>query len=293
MNEKIRLAQIFDVSSQFSPTKSSVFLKRIGVNSLDSFVLADDIISIDATNFLNLEQNGYKFILNDSESGFTGNGYLSLVLSTDEDNNSFPIAKYPLRAIDPSLFFLFLRGKSTSSKYEVDILIDDVIVKTIDENVIDNDWFWVETSIVLPDTNRHILGIQFKRNDIILDKIVFNTDSNPSVDPQGSGPGHSISPYFTAHMQVYKVNNNFEILQPFSIYDFKNSLDEIIQTDWYNFDINYFNIDPSFGSNIIDIDYSEKAALILSSSGTNENNFIVWELVDSDEYSFLPSAIKI
>ena len=72
------------------------------------------------------------------------------------------------------------------------------------------------------------------------------------------------------------------------MYDFKNSIDEIKQTDWYNFDISGWDI----GTEDF-LDYSEKIALVLSSSGISNSNFVIWELVPNDEYMALPSALKI
>jgi len=299
MNEKLRLAQIFDVSDLFVPTKASIFLRRVGKNEGNSFVLSDSVV-VDATNFLDIKQGINKFILNDEEDGFTGNGYLSLQSSVDSlvaMQREFPIVEYPIMAETEGVYYLWLRSKFLSGIGDisslpldlVDVLIDDVVVKTISLNTSDvSNWFWLNTEIVLPDKKQHTLGVRLRNIYSVLDKIIFNIDTGSSFDPFESGPPNSVSPYFTVHMNVHKVDDDFNILSQFPIYDFKNSISEVIQTDWYNFNIESWDMGTdSF------LDYDQKAALIVSSSGTSNSNFFLWELVDNDEYVVSPSGLKI
>ncbi len=304
MNDKVRLAQIFDVYYQFIPTKASVYLKRTGINNESYFTLSDlSGVTIDATNFFSIQQEGYKIVLDDRRENFTGNGYMTVTKPIIIENNNFPIIEYPIRAESDGLFFLWLRGQTLTGTYEADILLDNKIVNSISDLVVAGDnWFWIETSIVLPDTDQHTLGIRLKRDKNKLDKIFLSKLTGTGIDPFGSGFPNTESPFFTIHMQVYKVDGSFNLLYPFFIYDYKNSIEEVVQNDWYNFNIN--KLDSSFNpSNVSDmsnpsimeglIDYSEKAALVMSASGIREDNFIVWEITENDEYNFLPSAVKV
>jgi hypothetical protein len=76
---------------------------------------------------------------------------------------------------------------------------------------------------------------------------------------------------------------------PIFVYDYKNSITEVIQDDWYNFDIKV--LDDTHGY-VTANDFHESFYLVMSVSGSNTSNFIVWELVDNDEYNAPSSAIK-
>jgi hypothetical protein len=84
---------------------------------------------------------------------------------------------------------------------------------------------------------------------------------------------------------------------PLFIYDYKNSITEIIQDDWYNFNIKV--LDDTHGYTSAS-DFTEDYYLVMSVSGSNTSNFIIWELIDNDEQinpslelgSYTSSAIK-
>ena len=104
------------------------------------------------------------------------------------------------------------------------------------------------------------------------------------------GPEFSVSPFVTIHMRVYEASISDLPEDALFIYDSKTTIDEIIQDDWYNFDIKI--LDTRCGYTQAS-SFSEKYFLSLSSSGGNENNFVLWELVDNDEYMVLPSFFKV
>lgn len=304
MNEKIRLAQIFEVNNDFIPTKASIYLKRAGNNIRDYFLLSEENLIVDATNFYNINQGINRIILEDTQVGFTGNGYVSLKKSDDLSGSEFSILEYPIKSNREDIFSLYLRGMANSSKYEIDILLDGIVISSIEDRV-DSDpsilerWDIFKSIVVIPDTKEHILGIKIKNINNILDRFVFlhGSDINPSdndIDKILHNEKNSLAPYITVHLQVYKVDNNFNILNKFFIYDFKNSISHVKYDDWYNFNIN--NLNNNDTSNLNDIlDYSEKAALVFSTSGISKNNYVAWELTKNDngEYLALPSAIKV
>ena len=244
-------------------------------------------MTFDATNFSNIRQSDHKFILNDNNDNFTGNGFLSILQSSE--GNSFPIVEYPIRAEDVDKYNIWIRCKSNSentSIYETfsgSIFLDNIKVFDFNDSV-STDWSWTKNSIILPDTQLHTLGIRFNNLNQDIDKIYITTDDSSASVPINKGPDLNDSPFITVHMQVYKVDDNLSFGSAFDIYDFKNSIDEVIQDDWYNFNINVLNNGT--------VDYTEKAALVLSSSGVTKNNFILWEMVYNDEYLDTPSAIK-
>jgi len=288
----LRLAQEFEVNSEYLPTKASVYLKRVGENTFNFWPIYNTQKTvIDATNFSTITKEENRVIFNDTIDGFTGNGYMVL----NEDNPSisdldYDTVNYPIRAITPDTYKLWIRCINTiNNNLEIEVLIDGNVSKTID-TLIDNpsdglEWSWVSTTLILPDNRDHTLGIRIKENGVAIDKIYIDVSTDT---PYTEGPDLSNSPYLTAHMKVYDSLKG-EPGVPLYIYDYKNSITEVIQDDWYNFDIKV--LDDTHGY-ITANDFHESFYLVMSVSGSDTSNFIVWELVDNDEYNAPSSAIK-
>ena len=288
----LRLAQEFEVVRQFIPSKASVYLKRVGENISNFWPIYNTTKTvIDATNFSTITKEENRVIFNDTIADFTGNGYMVL----DEDNPSFSdldndVVNYPVRAIDPGTYNLWIRCINTvNDNLEIEVLIDGNVSKTIN-TLIDNpsdglEWSWVSATLVLPDNRDHTLGIRIKEIGVAIDKLYIDFSSDT---PHTEGPDYIQAPYLTAHMKVYDSLKG-EPGVPLYIYDHKNSITEIIQDDWYNFDIKV--LDDTHGYTVSN-DFSENYYLVMSVSGSNTSNFITWELVDNDEYNAPSSAIK-
>ena len=161
------------------------------------------------------------------------------------------------------------------------MLVDGTQVETINSGVIDTQWTWLSSSFVLPDVSEHILGIRLEENNTRLDKIYID---GSSASPTGDGPSLTTSPFVTIHTQIYETENSLPTT-PLLVYDWKTTRDEIKKDDWYHFNISAI-------SDSVIIDYNSVYAIVLSSSGGSNINFVVWELVDNDEYLILPSAVK-
>jgi len=221
-------------------------------------------------------------------NNFTGNGYM---IARDElyPASDFGVINYPIRAIESDIFTLWIRCISTElTTFQADILIDGVQFKTINEivsNPSDVNWDWINTTIVLPDTKEHIMGIKIKENGGAIDKIYIDASDNI---PYFEGPDYGESPYLTLHMQVYDSVDESPGSSLF-IYDYKNSIDQVVQSDWYNFNINILDSNHGYTSAS---DFAGNYFLVVSSSGTTHGNFVVWEMEDNDEYMALPSAFR-
>ena len=295
LTTKLRLAQEFDVNREFLPSKATVYLKRNGNNRSSYWPIYNDRKNvIDATNFSTVTSAENIVYFSDIIGDFSGNGYMILDGSPDPSLNvgslTYPVINYPIRAIEEDTFYFWMRVASTESNvFQAEILIDGNISKTINTVISDpsgDSWSWVSTTIVLPDTSEHILGIKIKEKGAAIDKIYMDTDD---VIPYNVGSEYSPSPYLTVHMKVYNEENGIPF-SPLFIYDYKNTIDDIIIDDWYNFNIktmdnNHGYIDANnFGGNYF---------LVMSTSGGNFDNFITWEMVDNDEYLALRSEIRI
>ena len=209
-----------------------------------------------------------------------------------EDNTylNYDVLNYPIRAINSDTYNLWVRFTSNiNDSLEIEILIDGNISKTISTSTINpsgiTEWFWINTTIVLPDNRSHIMGIKIKGNYVAIDKIVIDEDD--SFNPLSNGPDYGVSPYLTTHMRVYDSVDDMP-LTPLYIYDHKNSITEVVQDDWYNFDIKVLDSNHGYTSAS---DFIGNYFLVMSTTGSSTDNFIIWELVNNDEYNASPSAI--
>ena len=222
-------------------------------------------------------------IFDDRFDGYTANGYLfTEEISSNSSATDWAIVNYLIKADAANNFRLYLRGQSDSANFKASILLDDRIANTIDNTGIGTSWTWVNSEIVLPDTKIHTLGIRIEENTAKLDRVYLDKDS---ASPSGNGPSLSVSPFVTIHLQIYETKSS-EPTTPLFIYDWKTTLDEITADDWYNFDI-------TFLGGVRSIAFNSSYAIVLSASGGTETNFVIWELLDNDEYAALPSVIKV
>ena len=288
-NTSIKRAQIFDINDSFTPTKASLYLRRSGSDAASFFTISDVTpLVIDASNFLNLQQNGYRFIFSDTYSDYTGNGFLEVVKGNS--SSRYPIVEYPVRATNSGLFYLSVRGQALMTEYSFDVLIDNTVVSSVSETFAlpSTTWRWFNATFVLPDTQTHTLGIRMNKEETTLDQLYISMIENPTLFVDNYSSSLSISPFVTLHANLNEVDNDYNILGRFFVYDYKNSIEDIRGDGWYNFDL------QSFGSNVPD--FSEKAAIVFSTSGDNMTNHIVWELStaeDGNPYYLLPSAVKV
>jgi hypothetical protein len=226
--------------------------------------------------------NNNAVIFNDEIRGFTGNGYMAYIGEGESSSylsSDSGIINYPIRNSVPGSYNVWIRchtggsDPSGSSVFDMDMLLDEIVVKNINSTIANDGWVWLNTTLILPDTQQHILGIRLKEKGSAIDKIYINADTD--FIPEGDGPPYATSPYATIHMKVYESDGASPTNQ-LNVYDYKTTLDEVIQDDWYNFNI-------SLTDRIID-EYGESLFLVMSSSGANADNFITWEVTDSDEY---------
>tara|TARA_Y100000310_G_scaffold57488_2_gene52685 strand:+ start:12214 stop:14238 length:2025 start_codon:yes stop_codon:yes gene_type:complete len=297
----MRLAQEFNVRGEFVPSKTSIYLKRSGNNVFDHFPIENDNNNpIDATNFQSIKQKSNKIIFNDTVPGFTDNGYMqflggSVVPLHGNLDSDYPIITYPIKVIDEGVYTLWLRARvedenpsasGTQMPFVADIMLDNVVVTSIVKNIFDNEWVWVSAKFTFADTIKHNLGIRIKGENNLLDKILITADNR---EPFLEGPPILVHPFITTHLKVYEALGGDYPVNPLYMYDYKNSIDEVINDDWYNFNINI--IDPVLGY-ANESDFPDNYFLVFSTSGNTNDNYVTWELVDNDEYTDLFSAIK-
>jgi len=274
----IRLAQIFDVFGTYLPKKVSLYLKRTGINPFKAFQLTETVV-VDATNFSSIEQKDHKILFDDSNDSFTGTGYLRTIAV---DGDAWSRVHYPIQTNVGRLVYLYLRVRTPSGDFNGRLFLDGRFIKNISFTSLGTAYAWVSTSIILPDTNIHDFAISMEGDGLELDKLYFSKDQD---SPSHNGPEISPSPFVTIHLQVFNTENN-EPTTALAIYDTKTTLDEIANDDWYNFDVSFLDGSTSFG-------FEGRFALVVSSTGSTAENYVIWELVDNDEYLLLPSALKV
>ena len=296
---RLRLAQEFDIERDYIPSKASVYLKRSGRNTYNYFLIDDTTKTvIDATNFssiTSLANNPDKIIFSEETEGFTGNGYMTNNEVTS--SNGYEVVNYPVKSIVSGTYKLWMRVININSyNLNIEVLIDGNISKTI-SSIVGNpsdgaEWTWISSDLVLPDIAVHTLGIKIKDNGGAIDKLYI--DASDDI-PYFEGPDYVESPYVTVHMKVYGGENETYPKTQISTYDYKTTIDEIIQDDWYNFNINVFSNSPQYDYSSFDpssIIY-DNYFLVLTSSGGSYSNYVLWEMLDSDEYTGGVSAITI
>lgn len=284
MPAHVRLAQMFDVSG-FSPTRASVYLKRSGKNPTNYFDLAGGTFTADATNFSGLTQGVNKINLFDVENGYTGNGYMAVEESITASVNSWPSLDYAVRSAIPQGYFVFVRGMPSGGRWHAFLSIDGEKVDEVEMSGLVDEWQWFQFMLGIPDAETHNLTIQLKVQGSGIDKLhISEADAYGVAIPAGEGPDLTTSPYVTLHLQIFTTNENMVPSSAISVYDWKTTISEVITDDWYNFDTSMLNgTFPGDGS----------YALVMSSSGGSRHNFVVWEMLRNDEYTALPSAIKV
>jgi len=264
-------------------TKASAYLKRAGANSGDSFQFSFlDDVTIDATNFYRLIQGGNKITLAADDQDLSGKGFMTMHPTLDLVEG-FSLLEYPMQAGDDGGYNLWIRYKAPTTTFKADLFFDGVVVESF-EFASSTEFVWDSVKVVFPDDKKHIIGLQMQDKGNAIDKLYI---TRGSTVPTLKGPDISESPFFTVHMQVFATDADSVPTTPLFIYDYKNSIDHIRADDWYNFDTNV--LDSRTGDAFTT---SDKFALVLTSTGTSFTNFVIWELVDNDEYLATPSVIK-
>ncbi|NJL70321.1 MAG: hypothetical protein HC888_01325 [Candidatus Competibacteraceae bacterium] len=272
-----RLAQLFEANT-FAPTKASLFLRAVGISQSGAFTLGADVVSVDASNFSTLTQGENKLVFDGDDTEATGRGSIKTVrpaASTD-----WAVANYPIRTNDPRGYFFAIRYKGVGAS--VTIFIDGISIQTspLASSTAYN-WHVFARPVGIPDADEHIMGVRIEGNGASLDKLYFGL-SSPVFS--GVGPDLTTSPFATVHLQVYEVDDSLQPQSPLSVYAYKTTRAEIKRDDWYNFDLN-----PLYGS----VSYAGAYALVVSASGGSNSNYVLWDALPNDEYSGLPSAVRV
>jgi hypothetical protein len=289
----MKLAQMFDIDSN-KPARISTYFKRVGINLADAFDLSSGSFCINSTNFSSIEYGDAYLRYGDDATiksgdgvtGYTGDSYL---FTYNNGGTEWGISYYPIKTSNPGVFYINLRMlKKTTSTAAIEVFIDGFSIEEQSVSFTGDVWEWIQFPVVLSDTEEHVIGIKIKDDIIFFDKMYISDSSDVLT---GEGPDYDSSPYITVHLQIYgadegtpespgTIDSNAE-----DVYSWKTTIDEIKEDGWYNFDIRTLEWDT--------ITFSGTYAIVLSSSGSSENNYILWETVDNDEYSLSPSAIKV
>lgn len=281
-NSSNRVGQIIYVPD-FIPTKFAAYLRRTGKNYRNYFLI-DDYAVIDSTNFSEINYGTNKIYMDDVDSGFTGNGYMKHYNNFSSSNS---IIVYPIAAENSTKNDIWLKLRNEDLTYDIDIYLDDDKVVS-EAGALAAGWQWVSFGVLFPDNKQYNLGISLKDNNLCIDKIYIGINLN---DPNISEPDMTLSPFVTAHFQIYNVDDLFIPTNKLDIYDYKNTINHIRLDDWQNFLINNLNVNNSekFNKNYY--------AAVLSTSGGSKDNMISWDVIDAiydpyDPYNILPSVFK-
>ena len=273
---KEKVAQVFPVYDNFTPSKASVHLRTsLHMNSAIFSHSGTDIV-IDATNFSELSQGGYKMVLGDSYAGCTGKGYMEV---SNISTGTYPIISFPVSVSTTATYYFYLRVRNPGGGLTIDGYINDDEDSSQNYPAVGAAWSWVRVDFNLDEGSSYKIGFQLRDAGAMVDKIVM---TNIIAIPVGSGPDYSVSPYLTIHMRLFSVGGNSFPVNQYFVYDYKTTISEVVQDSWYNFNISFLH------SNGVET-YTDLCAIVLSASGSHNRNFIFWDLTPSSEYTFEPS----
>lgn len=270
-------AQIFTVDGSFSPTKASVYL-RTSLYDNSSYWDLDITQVISVANFSEKTTDTTSQVYaTDVLSGFDSKAYMQ----TDANGGSdWPVLYYPIKAGMVGDFDVYVYQRN-SSGFTANLLVDNQVEDSISDGTSGSFTWSSSGTITISDTSKHTLGLQFTTNGISADKIIVQKAGDPA-------PGSEVlteSPYNTIHAQIYTVSLD-KPSSPLIINDYKNTINDVTQDGWYNFDLNFLTT-----SGIVSFN-DENYALVLFAAGAREKNFVSWEILDSNEYLSLPVAAE-
>ncbi len=275
----VKLAQIFYVYNQFVPSKASVYIKPISGYSVPYFDVSN-AVTIDALNFSQLDQGTNKNVVYTDYEDFSGKGSM-YVLGLDY-SGSYASLYYPIKADEAGTVYIYLRGRTSSGRFVADVYVDSVLVVSFDQIGPVGAWGWFGQSFTLTDSSVHTLEIRMKEVENALDRFCI---SKVAITPDNVNNYQNA--YITLHFQIYTVNTGDEPIAPLYIYDYKTTLEELRNSDWYNFSLNFLE-------DSLAVPWDSKYAIVMFSSGGSERNYLIWELTDNDNpYICGPSAIKV
>jgi hypothetical protein len=277
---QLKLGQIFYIYDQFTPAKVSVYLKVIGQYNVPYFDISSTVV-VDALNFSDLDQSANKLIPYEGYNNYSGKG--SMYVLELADNGQHATLYYPIRGNDGQQANIYLRGRTSTGRFRADIYLDGTVVAQIDQfGAPIAAWGWFGQTFNIPDSSVHTLGIRMLEPGNALDRFCI---SQVAVTPDNVNTYQSS--FITLHFSIYSLDANDKPDEFLYIYDYKTSLDELKNDDWYSFDFDF--LDTSYS-----VPLNDKYAIVLFSSGGNSTNFLVWELTENtDPYICGPSAVRV
>ena len=273
-----KLGQIFYVYGQFVPSKVSVYIRMSGNYNVPYFDITSPV-AIDALNFSNLTQSQNKNIPYEKYDDYSAKGSLYTLKLYNNDNCA--IVYYPIKGTTGTVN-MYIRSRTSTGRFIANIYLDEDVISTINQIAPVATWGWIGQTFNITDDNIHTIGIQMLEDGNAVDRICI---SQSVVVPDNVNDYQNS--FLTLHYMIYSTDDNDQPKDFINIYDYKTSLDELRNDDWYNFGVNFLD-------NSLSIPFTDKYAIVLFSSGGSQDNFLVWELTDNnDPYICGPSAIKI
>lgn len=271
-------AQVFPVGGAFTPTKTSVYL-RTALYDNSAYWNLDDTPVISLANFSS-RTSGTSESIYAFDGAPTGFDSKAPMVTTNVGGDR-PTLYYPIKAGIAGSFDIYIYYWS-SSPLTANILVDGVVEDTWSE-ALSLAWTWSSAAgtITISDAQQHTLGIQITSSAAIVDKIIIQ----PAGDPAPGVVTFTDSPYNTVHAQIYTVNASTLLpTGPLAVDDYKNTISDIKNDGWYNFDLNALAAGVTYPN--------DNYALVLWAAGAREKNYVSWELIDSPDYLDLPVAAE-
>jgi len=248
------------------PIKISAYLRKVGepIQSYFSFD-SNNKASIDACNFIKITQGNPNAIFDFDQNGFFGSGYIKLSETIDNYETNYPVFFYPVKTSEPGKYIIYIRLFSVSSSIRFNLYIDENISNTIDVSGISTtDWDIVSLELVFPDSDKHNLGIQIEKDNVLIDSVIISKDEYVIEDIVYDAF------YCTIHAKIYELDSENNVTSYLNVYDSKNTVNDIYQDDWY-----FFDTKPLIGNSSLNI--NGRYSFVLFLSGNSSSHYILWD----------------
>lgn len=249
-------------------TKVSAFLRKVG-NSFNVISIPEIGAGFDATNFSKLKQGNPNAVFDNFAYGYYGIGYIKVGEKIGNDPSDWPMFTYPIVVEKYGKYKLFMRVRSDSKVNFVFSVAINGKTESDHEIAIGLNWSWIFVNIVIPDNKPFELSIIPKTQNAYFDSFYLTTGGLPSSFSYTSS-------YITLHMKMFEIDENLKPSFAINIYDYKTTIEEIVDDNWYNFETN-----PLPG-NLVN-DFNKNYAMALYSSGLNNNLSLMWDYSKNEE----------
>ena len=253
--------------------KASVYLIPNLLASSDAIYTLEqneDLIAFSAANFTTVEQNYVSAVFSIDSVNSENSGCMEF--TGDSSFNSYAKISYPISVNVGGKYYFYLRvrNKNANETFTYNIYINNVVQKSVSVSALASDWSWIYADIVLPSDAEYTVSIELQSEQVYVDTCVL---SRYDVEPSD----YAISKKFlTIHTKLFSLDNNNDIVDDLSYYQYKTSIADVKYEKWYNFDLEPLYHDTS-------INFPDNYAFAVFVSGGSASQYVIWDTAEDQD----------